>query len=88
MKKTKGLKLVKNKLTTDGLSKLLDLLPSATNLNFSYNNLTDDAVPFFLSIRQKIPHLRIVNLSNNKINERRAKTVIDELKRQGLIVTI
>ena len=59
MKKTKGLKLVKNKLTTDGLSKLLDLLPSATNLNFSYNNLTDDAVPLFLSIRQKIHHLAL-----------------------------
>ena len=38
--------------------------------------------------RQKVPLLRIMNLSNNKINERKGKERIDELKRMGLIVTI
>ncbi len=87
-KKIKCLKLVKNRLTTDGLCKILDHLPSVTNLNLSFNQLTDDAVNLLLSSKDKVPLLRIVNLSNNKINERRAKSMIEELKKQGLIVTI
>ena len=87
-KKIKGLKLIKNKLTTDGLTKMLDQIPSITNLNLSYNNLTDDAISQLLSQSNKVPNLRIVNLSNNKINERRSKNIIDCLKKQGVIVTL
>ena len=87
-KKVKGLKLIRNKLTTDGLSKLLDQIPSITNLNLSYNNLTDDAITQLLNQSSKVPQLRIVNLSNNKINERRSKNIIDCLKKQGVIVTL
>jgi hypothetical protein len=88
IKKIKGLKLVKNKLTNDGLSKIFDLIPNVTNLNLSFNQLSDDAMLSLLDNRPKIPYLRIINLSNNKINERRTKTAIDQLKKQGLIVTI
>lgn len=77
IKKIKGLKLVKNKLTNDGLSKIFDLIPNVTNLNLSFNNLGDDAMLSLLDNRPKIPYLRIINLSNNKINERRTKTAID-----------
>ena len=35
-----------------------------------------------------LPLLRIINISNNKINERKAKATVEELKRQGIIVTI
>lgn len=77
IKKIKGLKLVKNKLTNDGLSKIFDLIPNVTNLNLSFNQLSDDAMLSLLDSRPKIPYLRIINLSNNKINERRTKTAID-----------
>ena len=77
IKKIKGLKLVKNKLTSDGLSKIFDLIPNVTNLNLSFNQLSDDAMLSLLDNRPKIPYLRIINLSNNKINERRTKNAID-----------
>ena len=84
----KGLKLVKNKLSNEGLCKIFEVIPHVTNLNLSFNILTDDAMMALLDSRPKIPFLRIINLSNNKINERRTKNAIDELKKQGLIVTI
>lgn len=40
LKKVKGLKLVKNKLTSGGVSQVLGLLPDVTNLNLSFNELT------------------------------------------------
>lgn len=68
VKKIKGLKLVKNKLTNEGLNKILELIPNVTNLNLSFNQLGDDAMISLLDNRPKIPYLRIINLSNNKIN--------------------
>lgn len=88
IKKVKGLKLVKNRLSNEGLGKIFEVIPHVTNLNLSFNLLTDDAMIALLDSRPKIPFLRIINLSNNKINERRTKNAIDELKKQGLIVTI
>ena len=68
VKKVKGLKLVRNKLTNEGLSKVLELIPSVTSLNISFNQLTNESVGYFLTFRERVPLLRIVNLSNNKIN--------------------
>lgn len=87
-KRIKGLKLGKNKLTNEGLVRAVDFMPGVTNLNLAFNQLTDDALLNLLAQRQKVPNLRIINLSNNRINERKAKTAIDELKRMGIIVTI
>ena len=39
LKKIKGLKLVKNNLTNDGLSKIVEFIPNVSNLNLSFNNL-------------------------------------------------
>ena len=88
IKKIKGLKLVRNKLSTEGFVKMLEQIPSITNLNISYNQLTDDAISQLLTYYNKVPHLRIINLSNNKINERRSKNIIDCLKKQGVIITL
>ena len=41
LKKIKGLKLVKNNLTNDGLSHLTKHIPYLTNLNLSFNLLGD-----------------------------------------------
>lgn len=68
IKKIKGLKLVKNRLSNEGLVKILEFIPSVTNLNLAFNQLSDDALINLLSSRPKVPQLRIINLSNNKIN--------------------
>lgn len=68
VRKIKGLKLVKNRLTTDGLAKIIEHITTITNLNLSFNQLGDDAVNLLLTNRPKVPQLRIVNLSNNRIN--------------------
>lgn len=56
-------------------------------MNLSYNLLTDDVVDILIDKRESLPCLRIINLSHNKINERRIKTKADELKRVGIITT-
>ena len=88
LKKIKGLKLVKNNLSNEGLNKIIEFIPNVTNLNLSFNGLGEDSLLTILSHRQQLPVLRIINISNNKINERKAKSTVDELKRQGIIVTI
>ena len=76
IKRIKGLKLVKNRLTIQGLAKIIEMIPTVTNLNLSFNQLSDEALSFILSVKQKIPMLRIINISNNKINERKVKTTL------------
>ena len=77
IKKIKGLKLVKNKLTNEGILRIIDFMPSVTNINLSFNQLGDESISILLNNRAKIPYLRIINLSNNKINERKTKNAID-----------
>ena len=67
-KKIKGLKLVKNSLTNDGLGRIVELIPSVTNLNLSFNLLGDESLSVILASKQEMPLLRIINISNNKIN--------------------
>lgn len=52
-------------------------MPSVTNINLSFNQLGDESISILLNNRAKIPFLRIINLSNNKINERKTKNAID-----------
>ena len=35
-----------------------------------------------------MPNLRIINLSHNKLNERKVKSKVEELKRMGIIATL
>lgn len=73
----KGLKLVKNKLSNEGLGRILELIPAVTNLNLAFNQLGDEALTILLNNRPRVPSLRIINLSNNKINERKTKNAIE-----------
>ncbi len=74
LKKVKGLKLVKNQVTTEGLSRMLAFIPYVTNLNLSFNQLGEEALGLILASRKEVPLLRIINISNNRINERKAKS--------------
>ena len=80
--------MVKNNLSNEGLNRIIELIPNVTNLNLSFNGLGEESLVTILAHRQQLPVLRIINISNNKINERKAKSTVDELKRQGIIVTI
>lgn len=68
IKRIKGLKLVKNNLTSEGLARIIELIPAVTNLNLSFNTLGDESLGVILSSRLQVPQLRIINISNNKIN--------------------
>lgn len=74
LKALKGLKLVKNQISSAGLNKVLQLIPQVTNLNLSFNLLTEEALNVIIGSRKEVPSLRIINISNNKINERKAKS--------------
>ena len=87
-KKMKGLKLGKNKLTNAGISKAIVYLTHTTNLNLSENNLTEDILAQFVERKEKLMNLRIINLWQNKMNERKAKSWVEELKKRGIIVTL
>lgn len=76
LKKIKGLKLVKNKLANEGLARIMEMIPTVTNLNLSFNQLADESLTIILANRQKVPLLRIINISNNKINERKVKPYV------------
>lgn len=63
-------------------------LKFVTNFNCAKNNITEDALAILIKNRHKVPTLRILNLSQNKVNERKAKVYIEELKKVGIIVTL
>lgn len=66
-KKVKTLKLIRNKLTDEGMDKLWNCLENIITLNLSQNFLTDRFVDQLVHNLDKLPHLRSVILSQNKI---------------------
>ena len=84
----RGLKVGKNKLTNSGIIRAIPYLSNTTNLNLSENNLTEEVLGQFVEKKDKIMNLRIMNLWHNKMNERKAKSWVDELKKRGIIVTL
>lgn len=87
-KPIKCLKLCKNKLTNHGLGQMIQHMGSITNINLSYNGLTDECVDIFVDKREHLPCLRIINLAHNKVNERKVKSKLEELKKVGVITTL
>ena len=88
-KKIQTLKASKNRLTNFGMINLFSFLGNCANLNLSYNQLTEDILDEIIRLRGSMKHLKILNLTQNKIiNERKAKIKIEELKKVGIIVTI
>ena len=67
-KKVKCLKLLQNKLTNDGFAQIITYLKFTTNVNLSTNLLTEDVLNILIKHREKVPHLRILNLAHNKVN--------------------
>lgn len=66
-KKVKTLKLIRNKLTDEGLDKMLQNFSSIITLNLSQNLLTDKFIDRILDNLPKLPNLKSLILSQNKI---------------------
>ena len=86
--KVRTLKLIRNKLTDEGISKLLPYLTNITTLNLSQNLLTDNVLDILHENKKYLPSLRTVILSQNKIVERKHKVKIDKLKKLDWNVSI
>lgn len=82
------MKLIRNKLTDEGISKLLPFMSNITTLNLSQNLLTDNVLDILYENRKYLGSLRTVILSQNKIMERKHKLKIDRLKKLEWNVSI
>jgi hypothetical protein len=74
-------KLIRNKLTDEGLTKILPFNGDLATLNLSQILLTDKALDILISNRKMIPKIKNIVLSLNKIVERKEKKKIDELRK-------
>ena len=79
--KVKTVKLIRNKITDEGLSKMLPFMQDLVALNLSQNLLTDKILDILVQNRQMIPKVKNIVLSLNKIVERKDKKKIDELRK-------
>lgn len=79
--KARTLKLIRNKLTDEGVAKILPYMGQITTLNLSQNLLTDNILDILFDNHKSLASLRTVILSQNKIVERKHKAKIDRLKK-------
>lgn len=87
-KKIKTLKLIRNKLTDEGLEKMLPHFSSIITLNLSQNLLTDRFIDYLLTHLPRLPLLKSIILSQNKIKERSVKTRLEEIKKYEIVVSL
>ena len=50
--------------------------------------MTEEVLGMIIKHRDQLLSLRIINLSYNQVNDRKAKTKIDTLKKMGVIVNL
>ena len=82
------MKLSKNYLTDHGFEKLINVFGTTSNLNLSHNQFTEEILNIIIKNRDKLSPLRIINISSNNLNEKKARTKIEALKKIGIIVTV
>ena len=74
--RVKTVKLIRNKLSDEGVVRMLPLLGSVVSLNLSQNQLTEQTLNLLIENRAALPLLKSVVLSQTKIIERKSKPVI------------
>jgi len=87
-KKVRALKLIRNKLTDDGVNKIIPYLGNLVSLNLSQNVLTEHVLTLFMDNRISLPQLKSLVLSQTKIVERKSKPLIEKVKKMGLAVSV
>lgn len=87
-KRVKTLKLIRNKLTDEGLDKMLPCFVNVITLNLSQNLLTERFIDRLIEFLPKLPNLKSLILSQNKIKERSVKARLDEIKKYDIVVSL
>lgn len=85
--RVKTVKFIRNKLSDDGVLKMIGSFGGISTLNLSQNYLTEQTLVHLANSRQTLTNLRTVILSQNKIIERKHKEFIDRLKKMELNVS-
>jgi hypothetical protein len=79
--KVRSLKLIRNRLTDEGISKLTALFSTITTLNLSCNQLTSNVLDILYDNRNLLPQLKTIVLSQNKIIEKKNTVKIERIKK-------
>ena len=82
------MKFIRNKLTDEGVAKILPNLGNATSINLSQNALTENVLDILCENAHFLPHLKTVILSQNKIIERKHRSKIEKVKKLGWTVSV
>lgn len=67
----KAIKLQKNNITDEGFESICRYLEHVSNLNLSFNFLTDKCLDILIRNKEYFYKMRIINLSHNKISSDR-----------------
>lgn len=84
-KSIKTVKLIRNRLTDDIVERILPFLPNVTTLNLSQNYLTERCLDAMIA--SKMPAMRQVVVSQNRIREKTCKGKLEEMRGRGVVVT-
>lgn len=90
-KNVKSLKLLKNKITNDGVIILLKALSennSLISLNLSQNSLSDKVLDIFSNFFQNSHSIKLLCLNQNNINVRNAKNKMMDFKKMGITASV
>lgn len=79
--KVKALKLIRNKITDEGIASMLPYFSNLTTINLSQNQLTENTLSMIADNKCNMPLLKNVVLSQTKIVERKSKPLIEKLKK-------
>ena len=86
--KVKSLKLIRNKLTDEGVAKMIPYFGTLVSLNLSQNQLTEHTLTLITNNRSNLPNLRSLVLSQTKVVERKSKAVIEKLRKMEIAVSV
>lgn len=89
-KKVRTVRLMKNLLSDDCLPGLIECLGSIEIINLAQNQFTAKILDY-LSIfcrEKKIEKIKNIQLGHNNINARKYKEKIEELKLQGIFISL
>lgn len=71
--RVRTVKFIRNKLSDDAVSKMINCFGGVVTLNLSQNFLTEQSLNHLTNQRNSMPSLKTVILSQNKIIERKHK---------------
>ena len=86
--KIRTIKFIRNKLSDEGVGKLIPYLGNIITLNLSQNFLTEHILDILGDAKQHLPKLKNIILSQNKIIERKHKAKLEKLRKLDWTVSV